>query len=47
VIATPIGLIRHLVGADPMKRKQWKKGSASVFVERDHLFEAKDLERPY
>jgi len=47
VIATPIGLIRNLVGADPMNRKKWKKGSTSVFVERDHSFTAHDLERPY
>ena len=47
VIATPIGLIRRLTGADPMKKKHWKDGSTSVFVEREHLFTAQDLERPY
>jgi hypothetical protein len=47
VIATPIGLIRRLLGADPMKSKKWKKGPQSVFVERDHVFAAEDLERPY
>jgi len=47
VIATPIGLIRRLLGADPMKGKKWKEGPESVFVERDHVFEAGDLERPY
>jgi hypothetical protein len=47
VIMTPIGLIRRLVGADSMMTKKWKDGSSSVFVERDHLFSGKDLERPY
>ena len=47
VIATPIGLIRRLSGADPLLRKMWKNGTGSVFVVRDHLFTGKDLERPY
>lgn len=46
-IATPIGLVRRLLGADPMGEKRWKNGGSSVFVEREHLFSAKDLERPY
>ncbi len=47
VIVTPIGLLRRLLGADSMKRKKWKDGPESVFEERDHVFAAKDLERPY
>jgi ABC-type phosphate/phosphonate transport system permease subunit len=47
VIATPIGLVRRLIGADPMQVGQWKKGSTSVFVDRDHLYTKQDLERPY
>jgi hypothetical protein len=46
-IATPIGLVRRLLGADPMGGKRWKNGGSSVFVEREHLFSARDLERPY
>jgi hypothetical protein len=47
VIVTPIGLLRRLFGADPMKGKSWKDGPKSVFEEREHPFSAKDLERPY
>jgi hypothetical protein len=47
VIVTPIGLLRRIFGADPMKGKKWKDGPGSVFEERDHAFAAKDLERPY
>ena len=47
VIVTPIGLLRRLSGADSMKVKQWKDGPKSVFEERDQVFTAKDLERPY
>jgi hypothetical protein len=47
VIAVPIGWVRRLAGVDPLRLRQWKRGNQSVFVERDHLFSAKDLERPY
>lgn len=47
VIATPIGLVRRLVGADPMQIREWKKGPKSVFNNRDHLYTKRDLERPY
>ena len=47
IITTPIGVIRRLFGADAMRLKNWKKGTDSVMVERDHLFTAGDLERPY
>jgi hypothetical protein len=47
LIAVPVGLIRRLGGADAMRLKQWKKGSGSVFVERNHAFTAGDLEKPY
>jgi ABC-type phosphate/phosphonate transport system permease subunit len=46
-IATPIGLLRRLSGADPMLGKRWKDGGASVFITRDHLYSGRDLERPY
>ncbi|MDH3217285.1 MAG: SxtJ family membrane protein [Candidatus Krumholzibacteria bacterium] len=47
VIATPIGFVRRMIGADPMREKSWKNGGHSVFEERDDEFTAKDLERPY
>ncbi|MCF6291691.1 MAG: SxtJ family membrane protein [Desulfobacterales bacterium] len=46
-VATPIGLLRRLTGADPMRVQQWRDGDQSVFVEKAHRFEAKDLEKPY
>jgi hypothetical protein len=47
VVLTPVGMIRRSLGFDPMKRKAWKNGSASVFTERDHVFISDDLNMPY
>lgn len=46
-VVTPIGLLRRVGGADSMRRKAWKNGNDSAFINRDHKFTAKDLERPY
>lgn len=46
-IQTPISLLRRGLGHDPMLRKQWKNGTDSVFVVRDHTFTAEEIERPY
>lgn len=47
VVATPIGLLRRLLGKDSMQMGAWKGGTSSVFVERDKTFSASDLETPY
>ncbi len=47
LIVTPIGLIRRWTGADSLQLKNWKKGSASVFVERQGAIKDKDLLNPY
>lgn len=47
VVVAPLAVVMRLFGHDPMRRKAWKKGAASTFVSRDHLFEAKDLEQPF
>ncbi len=47
LLILPIGLIRRLLGKDPMALKKWKRGDASVFVERDHTYEPGDLKNPY
>lgn len=46
-VVTPIGLIRRLLGADPLQLKKWKHGSESVFVRRSALIIPEDLEKPY
>jgi hypothetical protein len=46
-VVAPVGIVRRMLGADPMRAKQWKDGDGSVFVERDHKYEAGDIEQPY
>lgn len=46
-IVTPVSLVRRCMGYDPMLRKQWKKGTDSVFINRNHIFVAKDLTTPF
>lgn len=45
-LVVPIGVLRRLAGADPMRVREWR-GQGSVFVERDGKLDAKDLEVPY
>jgi hypothetical protein len=47
LVAMPIGILRRIGGADPMRIKLWKKGRESVFVERNHLMKKMDIEHPY
>ena len=47
LIVTPIGLVRRISGADPMRNKLWKKGDDSVLVTRNHHYSSKDLQKPY
>lgn len=46
-VATPIGFLRRLSGADSMLMRSWKNGVQSVFTERNHTFVKGDLEKPY
>lgn len=47
LVVTPIGLIRRLSGADSLQLKKWKKGTDSVFMERQGAIQDKDLLNPY
>lgn len=47
LVLTPMGLLRGLCGKDAMRRRQFKKGEASVFRTRDHTFTAADIEQPF
>ena len=46
-IVTPVGLLRRISGKDPMRLKLWKQDSGSVFLERNHIYELKNLEKPF
>lgn len=47
VVVMPIGLIRKMGGADALRLKKWRNNDDSVFVVREHLYTAEDLEKPY
>jgi hypothetical protein len=46
-VVTPIGLFRRLLGKDALKLRVFKGGESSVMLQRNHVFVAHDLERPY
>lgn len=47
LLVVPIGTIRRWAGKDDLRLKNFKKTSDSVFVVRDHTYQAQDLEKPY
>ena len=47
LVVTPVGLIRRAMGADAMRKKQWRRDSSSVFVVKEHIYTAADLEQPF
>ena len=47
VVVTPVGLVRRLLGFDPLQLKKFKKDKSSVFKVRDHAFKADEIEKPY
>lgn len=46
-LLTPLALLRRLRGHDPLRLKQWKTGSGSVFTSRGHTVAAEELEQPF
>ena len=47
LLVIPVGLTRKILGKDTLKLKNFKKDTASVFLNRDYKFTSNDLEKPY
>lgn len=47
LIVTPMGLIRQIFGKDSLRLKKWKRNNESVFITRNKLYTAQDIEKPY
>ncbi|WP_319779858.1 SxtJ family membrane protein [Maridesulfovibrio sp.] len=47
LILTPLALVLKLFGHDPMAARKWKKDAGSVFIQRDHKYQPKDIEYPF
>jgi|SRR5215470_10527101 len=46
-LVTPMGLLRRLLGKDSLKLRAFKASEESAMIVRNHLFIAKDIEKPY
>lgn len=46
-LVLPVGLVRRMLGRDALALKQWRNGSQSCFVVRDHVYSPDDLKNPY
>jgi hypothetical protein len=47
LVITPIGVLRRLFGKDSLKLRDFKASRNSATVERNHVFTAQDIEKPY
>lgn len=47
IVVTPVGLLRRMLGEDVLCLRKFKKDTGSVFVVRNKLYEASDLEKQY
>jgi hypothetical protein len=47
LVLTPMGLLRAMLGKDPMRVRQFKKDTTSAFRVRDHAFTPADIEQPF
>ena len=47
IVITPIAFVKRSLGNDTLKLKEWKKGTKSVFEDKNHKYTANDLGKPY
>jgi hypothetical protein len=47
IMVIPVGVVRRLLGKDPLQMKAWKRGRTSVLKVRDHEFAPDDIAHPY
>ncbi|MEM7371820.1 MAG: SxtJ family membrane protein [Bacteroidota bacterium] len=47
LIVLPVGLMRKMMGKDPMNLKSFGKGRDSVMIERNYTFGPKDIDKPF
>ena len=47
IMVIPIGFFRKMLGKDNLKLREFKKDKTSVFIDRNYLFSAKDLGKPF
>ena len=47
VIVLPVAALRRLMGKDSLRLRQWRSGSESCFIVREHSYTAEGLKHPY
>lgn len=47
LLVTPVGVVRRLLGNDPLKLKSCRSGDNSLFTTRNHRWLPADMEKPY
>ncbi len=46
-VVLPVALARRWMGKDSLLLRKFKKDDGSVLIQRDHVYRAEDLERPF
>jgi threonine/homoserine/homoserine lactone efflux protein len=46
-VVTPIGVVRRMMRKDTLQLRAFRRGRASVMVDRNHTYTPMDLEHPY
>ena len=47
LVVVPVALVRRWAGKDPMRVREYRRGSQSVLIARDHTYSKDDLLHPF
>ena len=47
LIVLPVAVLRRLMGKDALRLRQWRSGTGTCFVAREHSYTSEDLKHPY
>lgn len=47
LLVTPVGIVRRLLGSDPLTLRSWRSGNGSLFTAKNHRWLPADMEKPY
>jgi len=47
ILVIPVGIIRRIMGKDPLQLNKFKRGADTVMKVRNYKFSSKDIENPY
>ncbi len=47
LVVTPMSIVPRAMGKDPLKLRQWKRETSSIYTDRNRRFTADDINRPF